>query len=493
MRAERPYGGVQPGIKLAGPLTLRLPGIHYRFEWADYIQGLLMCTVCLSIIPVLTGKLGMTFEVALAIVILNGTLYLTHVAFGDPVIPGWVTPAIPLLIVYVGTFQPGVERMQALIAFESTFGLFCIILGVTGLAKKFIRLIPNAVQSAVLLGAGFAAIMIVFQPGTGLKSFDSYRWTISICMGLAFYLLFSEHFKKIKKRNKALWYLSNLGMMPALALAVIVGPLAGEIPWPTYDSNIFTRPDFIGLFRDWTIFGKIPFPPLTMFLTGLPMVISAYIVVFGDVIQSQALLEDAQKYRPDEDINYNANRSHIIFGSRNFIMSVLGPDISMCGPLWAAMQVVVCERYKNGPAAMESINGGAGTFRWGTWTGYFLAPIVSTVKPILGVGLASTMLIQGYVSVRVGVLKSRSFNDLGIAGIAGAVMATRGAAWGLGTAILLCALMYLGSSRENAYMETEPVFPGNSPEKIAAEVKRHQEEAAGTAAAAVKEGLAANY
>ena len=142
MSIKREYGGIQPGIPL-GPLTLRLPGIHYRFEIADYLQGLLMCTVCLAIIPVLTGKLGMSFEVALAIVVLNGTLYLTHVTFGDPVVPGWVTPAIPLLIVYCETFAPGLERMQALIAFELTFGLFCIFLGVSGLAKKFVSLIPN--------------------------------------------------------------------------------------------------------------------------------------------------------------------------------------------------------------------------------------------------------------------------------------------------------------------------------------------------------------
>jgi hypothetical protein len=161
----------------------------------------------------------------------------------------------------------------------------------------------------------------------------------------------------------------------------------------------------------------------------------------------------------------------MIFGGRNAIMSVIGPDISMCGPLWAAMQVVICERYKHGPRAMDSIFGGAGSFRMGTWTGYFLAPITSTVKPILGVGLASTMLIQGYVSVRVGVLKSRSFNDLGIAGISGAILATRGAAWGLGAAILLCLMIYLGGRKENAYISEEPVFPGNSPEKIQREVE----------------------
>ena len=471
MSIKREYGEIQPGIPL-GPLTLRIPFVHYRFEWADYIQGLLMCTVCLAIIPVLTSKLGMSFEVALAIVIMNGTLYLAHVTFGDPVVPGWVTPAIPLLIAYCVTFDAGVERMQALIAFEMTFGIFCILLGATGLARKFISLIPNAVQAAILMGAGFAAVMLVFKPGEGLKSFDSYPWTIIVCIGLAYYLLFSDHFKKIRHNNKALWYLSNLGMMPALALAVFVGPLFGEIPWPQYTSEIFTKPDFATLWKDFTMMGAIPVPPFKMFITGLPMVISAYIVVVGDVIQSQALLDDAQKYRPDENVNYNPNRSHIIFGTRNLIMSVFGPDISMCGPLWAAMQVVICERYKHGPEAMESVNGGAGSFRFGTWTGYFLAPILATVKPILGVGLASTMLIQGYVSVRIGVLKARSFNDLGIAGVAGAILATRGAAWGLGAAILLTALIYLGTSLEHVYMKEEPVFPFDHPDKLDAEIKK---------------------
>ena len=469
MRKKREYGAIQPGIKM-GLLTLRIPFVHYRFEWADYIQGLLMCTVCLAIIPVLTGKLGMSFEVALAIVILNGSLYLVHVLFGDPVVPGWVTPAIPLLIAYCVTFPAGPERMQALIAFELSFGVFCMFLGFTGLAKKFVSIIPNAVQSAILMGAGFAAVILIFKPGEGLKSFDSYPWTIVICVGIAFYLLFSESFKQFRKKHKWAFYLSNLGMMPALALAIFVGPMVGEIPWPTYDGSIFTNPDFGTLWSQFTIMGAIPFPPLKMFFTGIPMVLSTYIVVFGDVIQSQALLDDAQKYRPDENVDYNPNRSHVIFGARNTLMSIIGPDISMCGPLWAAMQVVVCDRYKHGPDAMESINGGAGSFRWGTWTGYFIAPIVASVRPILGVGLASTMLIQGYVSVRVGVLKSRAFNDLGIAGVAGAILATRGAAWGLASALLLTGIVYISSNWRKAYEAEEPVFPCDSPEKIAEEV-----------------------
>lgn len=184
MSIQRKHGAIQPGVGL-GAWTLRVPFVHYRFEWADYLQGLLMCTVCLAIIPLLTEKLGMSFEVALAVVIINGTLYLAHVTFGDPVVPGWVTPAIPLLIVYVEQFSPGVERIQALIAFQFTFGLLCLVLGFSGLAKKFISLIPNAVQSSVLLGSGFAAVILVFKPGKGLKSFDAYPWTIIICVGFA--------------------------------------------------------------------------------------------------------------------------------------------------------------------------------------------------------------------------------------------------------------------------------------------------------------------
>lgn len=473
MSIKREHGAKQPGIPL-GPLTLRIPFVHYRFEWPDYLQGLLMCTVCLAIIPILTGKLGMSFNVALAIVIFNGTLYLAHVTFGDPVVPGWVTPAIPLLIIYIETFAPGAERMQALIAFELTFGIFCIFLGVTGLAKKFVSWIPNAVQSGIVMGAGFAAIMIVFKPGKGLKSFENFPFTIVICMGLAFYLLFSDHFKSVRNNNAFFRFIGNLGMMPALVLAIFVGPLLGELSWPTFSGDIITSPDFKTLFRDFTVFGAIPFPPFKMFISGLPMVVMTYLVIYGDVLQSEALISDAQKYRPDEEIDYNPNRSHIIFGARNTIMSFIGPDISMCGPLWAAMQVVICERYKHGPEAMESITSGAASFRFGTWTGYLLAPLVAAVKPILGIGLASTMLIQGFVSVRIGVLKSKSYNDLGIAGITGAIMATRPVGWALAASIFMCLLLYLGTSREHAYTKEDPIFPGNSPEKLKAEIESNK-------------------
>lgn len=99
-------GKVPPHWK-AGPFKVRLPFIHYRFEWQDYVQGLFMCAVDLAAIPLMVDALGMPFEVTLAVVLLNGILYLTHHLLGDPVVPGWITPAIPLLILYVQGFPEG--------------------------------------------------------------------------------------------------------------------------------------------------------------------------------------------------------------------------------------------------------------------------------------------------------------------------------------------------------------------------------------------------
>lgn len=114
----------------------------------------------------------------------------------------------------------------------------------------------------------------------------------------------------------------------------------------------------------------------------------------------------------------------------------------MCGPLWAAMQVVITERYKEGCVMMHSLIAGTGSFRWGTNTGLLLLPIVSAVQPILGVALVLTLLIQGFVSVRIGVLEAHSQRELGIAGIVAAVLTVKGASWAFTCGILFCLLIY---------------------------------------------------
>lgn len=436
---KREFGQVQPYIPF-GPFQIRLPFIHYRFEVADYIQGLLMCAVCLGIIPILQEYLGMPFEVAITIVILNGFFYLWHSHLGDPVVPGWITPAIPLLLLWLKTFPEGVARMHALIAFEMELGLLALFLGVTGLAKKFVDIVPDALKSGILLGAGIAAVRLVFEKG---GRFDSYPWTITIAIGIGFYILFSNHFKTLRTKNVILKYISDLGLMPSLVIAIIIAPLLGELPWPTISWTV-TIPQFYTLFTEWTPFSaRIGWPAFSLFADAAPLVVAVYIVLFGELIQAEALIDEAREFRHgDENVHYDANRNNMICGIRNIGMSMLGPDLSMCGPLWAAMQVVTCERYKHGREAMDSLFGGVASFRWGTFTGYFVGPIVTLVKPILPIALSLTMLVQGYVAVRVGILKARTFNDLGVAGIVGAVLISRGAGYAFAVGIVLCFLIY---------------------------------------------------
>ncbi|WP_134702058.1 hypothetical protein [Ammoniphilus sp. YIM 78166] len=436
MWKNRRHGQESPYIPL-GPFKLRLPFIHYKFEWPDYVQGLLMCAVDLAAIPLMIELLGMPFEVALAVVMLNGVLYLLHHLLGDPVVPGWITPAIPLIMAYCSAFPEGPERVHALFSFQLTLGILALLLGMTGMASRVVTLVPPAIKSGVILGAGFAAVISVFQVG---GRFETFPWTISIAIGIAFYLIFSKHFSTLKAKNRAWMFISNLGIFPIILLAVILAPIFGEATWPQIEWG-FSKPDFVTLWNEYTVFG-LGLPPFMMFISAIPTVLATYIVLFGDVLQSRALVQEGERSRPDEKIDYNPNRAHLIFGSRNTVMSILGPDVTMAGPLWAAMQVVVVQRYKEGKKAMNSIFGGSGSFRWGTNTGLLLLPIVSLVKPILGIALALTLLIQGYVSVKIGILESRSQRDLGIAGIIGAVLATKGATWAFAVGILLCLLIY---------------------------------------------------
>ncbi len=449
MWQDRKDGEESPFIPL-GPFKLRLPFIHYKFEWPDYFQGLLMCAVDLAAIPLMIELLGMPFDVALAVVLMNGLLYLTHHLLGDPVVPGWITPAVPLIMAYCMLFPEGPERVHSLVAFQMTLGLFSIVLGATGLASKVVTFIPPAIKSGVILGAGFAAVNSVFVIG---GRFDSFPWTISIAVGIAFYLIFSRHFARLKKTSPVLELIGKLGILPIILLAVIIAPLFGEAPWPQVEWGLIS-PDFSTLFQEYTVIG-LGFPPLMMFVSAVPTVLAAYIVLFGDVLQSRALISEADSLRPDEHIDYNPNRAHLIFGGRNTLMSIFGPDIVMAGPLWAAMQVVVIERYKEGKAAMHSLFGGSGSFRWGTNSGLLLLPIVSLVEPILGIALSLTLLIQGFVSVRIGIIESRSNRDLGIAGIIGAVLVSRGATWAFAVGIILTLLVY---GRDFFRGENEKIF-----------------------------------
>jgi len=341
--------------------------------------------------------------------------------------------------------------MHALIAFEFMLGIWCLFLGTTGLAQKVIDMIPRAIKVGIILGAGIAAIKLVFDVG---GKYEAMPVTVIICALVALYLMYNPMFRQLAEKNKIAGYIANLGILPAIVAAIVIAWAIGEasfaIEWG------ITKPAFGALWSNWVPWGTLGWPSFDMYIKAIPMVLASYIVIFGDAVQCQAIIRDADARRPDKPVDYDPDRAHLVVGIRNTIMSVFGPDISMCGPIWAAMTVVIYERWKKGREKMDSIFGGVASFRFGTFTTYWLLPVVTLTKPILAAALSLTMIIQGFVSVYVGVREARSLTDLGIGGIVAGILIVKGAAWAFAAGIITVLIVY-GSNFFKGDVEADPL------------------------------------
>lgn len=336
------------------------------------------------------------------------------------------------------TFEVGIERTQALIALQLLVALLFIVMGLTGIAGRLLSIVPESIKSGILLGAGFAAVMGEFNVG---KRFTNTPWTIGIGGVIAYFFLFSAKFKIMRSKSNFWDKVGGFGMLPAILIAVIVGPIVGEYAIPKVDFwPLIKIPDIAGIIKLTSPF-SVGWPSLNVIMRAAPMAIVVYIIAFGDFVTSEALLHQADVARPDEKIVFNANRSNLISGIRNLIEGLFCAYPPLAGPLWAAVTASVAERYKEGPDKMESIFSGVGSFRWTTFIAVALVPIVTFVQPILPAALSLTLLVQGFVCVRLGISLVNKDIDRGIAGVMGAVIASRGAAWGLAIGVLLYLLL----------------------------------------------------
>jgi len=98
--SEQPYWG--------GSLRLRLPFIHYPWEWPEFVEGAILCVVPMGVIAAMQASLGVSYEMGLTMVIINNFMYLLHTSFGDPAVAGWITSGIPLYMAFVADYAtPG--------------------------------------------------------------------------------------------------------------------------------------------------------------------------------------------------------------------------------------------------------------------------------------------------------------------------------------------------------------------------------------------------
>lgn len=421
-----------------GPFQWRIPGIHYRIEYVEFFQGLILGATALSSIPYLTDCLGLPYELAWSCVILEVSLYMLHGWLGDPVVPGWITPTLPFTLAFLEGFEQGPKRIQAMIAVQLLVAFIFLFMGVTKLADRFVRKVPTSVKGGILLAAPITVIQGQFAQDSQLMTAPVA--TLSGTLLLAF-LSFSPFCEKKRDKIKILDVMAKYGNLFPYLVAMLMGIILGELAKPVLELGTFIRiPDFGDMFRTVSIF-SVGFPPLSMFIQALPLALICYVLAFGDFVTSETLVKEAKESRDDEYIDFNSSRSNLISGLRNLILAILAPFPPLSGPLWVGMTVSVAMRYREGKKAMKSLIGGMSSFRMATFLSVILVPIVSFMRPIMGVGSAITLLFQAYVCARIGMEYCKSNTDKSIAGVMAAVLAFKGSGWALAVGFAMNLLL----------------------------------------------------
>nr|WP_281381370.1 solute carrier family 23 protein [Geomicrobium halophilum] len=412
-----------------------------------------MMIVSISLIPTLQEYLGLPYDVALAFVVVYQIGLLLPALLGSPIVGGWITPAIPLVLTYLGDFEPGPEAIRAMVALQLIVFLIFFLLGITKLGGKLIRIVPASLKSGILIGAGLAAFIGEIEPEGRVMETPISLITAGILLA---FTMFSLTFQRMRERYRWANFISNFGMMPPLIFAIFVGWAVNEFPLPDVEWGI-TSPAF------GEVWAYLPFsvglPDINIFLLAIPTAIVAYIIAYGDMIVGDEILKRSDDKRKDEKIDNDMNRLHLVTSIRNLIQSFFGPYTGLSGPIWTAIQVTVAERYNYGRKAMDSFHGGAGTFTIAMMVGLFMLPIVTFFEPTLEVALSTTLLITGYVCVQVGIeqVKNSSATEIGVASLTAMVLAVHGAEYGLMAGVIMYFIVQKNYKSKNDISKKENV------------------------------------
>ena len=321
------------GIKW-GPFTLRIPFIHVSLRWGEFLQGMVISGATAFAAAPLAMKLGLTFEEAVAVSFVAGSLISAGpLIFGEPMAPGWVTPAVPIVIgalasagMYgvepcidnVCTYNPDTFRYLAAMCIE--FTILILLLGLTGFGKVLVEMIPRGLKAGIILGAALAAFYQVF-----FEDFETYMLqpiSMTVAITLCVITTFSNPYKALASKSKFFAIVGSLGLLPGFLIAGLVAYWTNELQF-----NIewgFKIPEIMSLIEKTSPF-YIGFPDMQMFIDAAPLVLIGYMLLFGDLVTGTEVLKDAQKNRPDEILPIDLNRSHLSVGIRNLIATCVNP------------------------------------------------------------------------------------------------------------------------------------------------------------------------
>jgi hypothetical protein len=434
----RQEGDVQPGIKW-GRFTIRIPGIHVKLSWPESLQGgLITLATAAAAAPLFMRFFGLPFELAWALSIMPLIWYYVQpLLFGDPFAPGWITPSIPLVIVFLTSYGAGVEAIQAMTALALNVSALFLLFAITGLGKRFFTWVPIELRAAIILASAIAAF------NGELARHASMPITLTVVWIVVFVLMFSIWFAARKGTNKIFGLMASMSMLMGFIVAGIVGPLVGEF---TFDIKMGI---FIPPFKDALLAVhpfSIGFPSVDMFVKAMPLALMVYVIVFGDLVLANTLLEQADKVRKDEKIITDTTRTHYTLFFRN-IGQVLtfGPLIPMHGPIWTGVTVFLIERYKQGRQFMDSIYSGMLSWYLPAFILVFLTPVVNLLQPMLPVALSITLILTGFACAYIAMSMVKSPTGQGYTLFVALTIVKFGPAIGLGVGLGLYFLLLIKS------------------------------------------------
>ena len=441
---SRPLGAEQQSR--AGKLMFRIPFVDYEWQWGDFFQGAILCAVPLGIIPGMQAVMDIPFDVAAMMVMINNFMYLWHTHFGDPSVAGWITPGIPLYMAFMANYAFGPERVQALIALQLEVAIIFLVLGFTGGTKIFPH-VPASIRASVVLGAGIASAVKIFNPGTGY--IFHVPWALGISLVFSFFMLYATRSLAMKKAYPAWRWIAQFGIAPGFVIGYIVGLLVGEFPGPTLAYGFIPMP--MGeLFANWNLFG-VGMPSIGIWMSAIPMAIVAYILAFGDILIVGSILNQQNQVTrmdqtaPDELVVFRATRNSIITGGRNLAEGIFMPYLGLCGPQWTGGQAIVSQRFAStSKKDFPTYWGGATCLFWGMSIFLGWSLVVTLMKPALLVGFGLTLGIQVWLCGYVAMSMVTNNLERGIAAFAGCIVGLiPGKPYGLAAAVGLWLLLEL--------------------------------------------------
>ena len=436
MAIRRQEGQEQPGIRW-WRFTLRIPGIHMGFSLSEIIQGGLLTTATAGVVAALTMKyFNVPFELAWAVMFIQLFWLVSQpMIFGEPYAPGWITAALPLVMVFLGDFTPGIEAIHAMTALMVCVCAIFLFFAATKLGDRFFQWVPPELRAAIIFAGAISAFNSEFD------RLDSMPYTLPIVWGIVLVLMFSVWFSKAKEKVKAFKLMASMAMLVGFLAAALVGPLFGEI---SFDLKMGFHIPAIGAYIKSVSPFFVGWPGFEFYLKAMPLALMIYIFVFGDLVLANTLNEQADEIRKDEKIVTDNTRTHFTLFFKNIgHLLIAGPFIPLHGPLWTGVHVFLVEKYKTGRNYMDSLYTGMFNWYWPAFILALLVPVVTFMKPLLPVALSITLILTGFACAYVAISMVKTPASQGYAFFVGMIIAKFGPAWGLGLGILLYFLLML--------------------------------------------------